>query len=117
MKKLIPLLIVALLASAVCALAVVDPEADRQIARLKTRATALEADVSTAQTDIDAVEVVAAAAVPKASLAVIDTNDTVTVTTHTPAFAGQILIGSVADLVWIAGGTTTNDWIAIVEAQ
>ena len=37
MKKLIPLIAVVLLASAVCALAVVDPEADRQIDRLKSR--------------------------------------------------------------------------------
>jgi hypothetical protein len=43
----------------------------------------------------------------------IDTNATTTVTTYTPGARGAVLVGGVVapyDAVWIAGGTTTNDW-------
>jgi hypothetical protein len=45
-----------------------------------------------------------------------DTNATTTVTTKTPAFKGQILIGGAGtgtNGVWIAKGTTTNDWVQV----
>ena len=114
MKKLIPILAVALLASAALSFAAPDPEANRQIKSLKARAVALEADVATAQTDIDAVEAVAAAAVAKASAAQVTTSAAAIVTTsYTPAFVGQVLIATVSNKVWIAEGITTNDWVAV----
>jgi hypothetical protein len=114
MKKLIPLLIVALLATATLSFAAPDPEANRQFKRLKSRATELEADVAAAQTDIDAVEVVANAAVAKAAAAQVTTSAAAIVTTtFTPAFAGQVLIATVSNLVWVAEDATTNGWILI----
>lgn len=113
MKKLIPILTVALLAACTLSFAAPDPEANRQIKSLKSRATALEASVTAAQTDIDATEVVANAAVPKASLAQRDTNTVADATLHTPAFVGQLLIGTVSNVVWTSGGTTTNSWIQL----
>lgn len=116
MKKiLIPALLLALAAAAFAQspTAFRDPVAYRANEAIKARATALEADVATAQTDIDATEVVANAAVPKATLAVLDTNAGAVATTHLPAFSGQLLIGTVSNLVFVAEGTTTNSWIAI----
>jgi hypothetical protein len=45
-----------------------------------------------------------------------DTNSTTTVTTKTPAFAGQVLVGKEGgtNQAWIACGTTTNDWVVIM---
>ena len=45
----------------------------------------------------------------------IDTNATTTVTTHTPSAAGQLLVGKTtsSNRLWIANGTTTNDWVQI----
>lgn len=107
MKKLFPILAVALLASAALSFAAPDPEANRQIKRLKNRATALEADV-------DAVEVVANAAVAKASAAQVTTSAAeIATTAFTPAFVGQTLIATVSNLVWIAEDATTNGWIQI----
>lgn len=114
MKKMI--LLSALLGFVVCSQAAPDPEANRQIKSLKNRATVTEAEVDTLQAEMDAVEVTAAAAIPAASFAAVDTNATVTVTTHTPAFRGQLLIGTASSLVWVAVGTTTNDWVAVVES-
>ena len=114
MKKMIPLLTAALLCIATLSFAAPDPEANRQIARLKTRATALEAAVATAQTDIDAVEVVAAAAVGKAAAAQVTTSAAEIVTTaYTPAFVGQLLIATKSNLVWVAEAATTNGWILL----
>jgi len=46
-------------------------------------------------------------------------SDTITVTTtNTPAFRGQVLIGGAGagtNGVWIAKGTTTNDWVQLVQ--
>ena len=42
-----------------------------------------------------------------------DTNVTIDATLYTPDFIGQALIGSVSNTVFIAGGTTTNDWISV----
>ncbi len=49
------------------------------------------------------------------AIAQVDTNATTTATTKTPAFAGQTLAGKVGgtNKVWIAAGTTTNDWVAV----
>jgi hypothetical protein len=50
------------------------------------------------------------------NLTLTDTNATTTVTTKTPAFKGQILIGGAGtgtNGVWIAKGTTTNDWVQV----
>lgn len=111
MKKLIAL---SLLFAATLAFAAPDPEANRQIARLKTRATALEADVAVAQADLDAVEIVAAAAVAKAAAAQVTTSAAeIATTAFTPAFVGQTLIATVSNLVWIAEDATTNGWIQI----
>lgn len=103
MKKTIAL---ALALAASAAVAAPDPEANRQIKSLKSRVAAAEAG-------LDAVEVVAAAALPQASLAVADTNVTVVSTTHVPAFRGQLLVGTVSNKVWAAGNTTTNGWILL----
>ena len=109
MKKLIPLLILAVLASAALSFAAPDPEANRQIKSLKSRATALEAAVATAQADIDAVEAVA-----KAAAAQVTTSAAEIVTTaYTPAFVGQVLIATVSNKVWVAEGVTANSWIAV----
>lgn len=105
MKKLIPLLTAALLAAAL-SYAAPDPEANRQIDRLKARSAVLE-------TEMAAVEAVAAAALPVASLAVVNTNTTADSTLTTPAFVGQLLIGTVSNVVWAAEGLTTNSWIKI----
>ena len=114
MKKLIPLLILAVLASAALSFAAPDPEANRQIKSLKARATALEADVATAQADIDATEAVANAAVAKAAAAQVTTSAAEIVTTaYTPAFVGQVLIATVSNKVWIAEDATTNGWVAL----
>lgn len=117
MKKiLIPALLLALAAPAFAQspTAFRDPVAYRANEAIKARATALEADMATAQTDIDAVEVVAAAAVAKASAAQVTTSAVEIVTTaYTPAFVGQALIATVSNLVWIAEGVTTNSWILI----
>ena len=46
-----------------------------------------------------------------------DTNATTATTSYTPACKGQVLIGSAGagtTAVWIATGTTTNDWSQIV---
>ena len=46
-----------------------------------------------------------------------DTNATTTATAYTPRYIGDILIGfkgSGTNAMWIAKGTTTNDWVCIV---
>lgn len=44
-----------------------------------------------------------------------DTNSTTTATAYTPRQPGDILIGNSAGAkaAWIAGGSTTNDWIKL----
>ena len=45
-----------------------------------------------------------------------DTNATTTATQYTPDFAGQVLVGSQGggtNAIWIAKGTTTNDWVIV----
>ena len=52
------------------------------------------------------------ALVVQASAAIGDVDSTLT----TPAFVGQMLVGTDADsavTVWVAIGTTTNDWVSI----
>lgn len=41
-----------------------------------------------------------------------DTNATTTTTAYTPDFIGQVLVGNAGstNYIWIAYGTTTNDW-------
>jgi hypothetical protein len=60
----------------------------------------------------------AAIAVTKiANVALIDTNAASVVTLSTPLFAGQLLVGGTVapyDSLWVAKGTTTNDWLAVV---
>jgi hypothetical protein len=51
-----------------------------------------------------------------ANLTQSDTNATTTVTTYTPAYKGQVLLGgngTGTNGVWIAKGTTTNDWVQV----
>jgi len=45
-----------------------------------------------------------------------DTNATTTATAYTPRRAGDILVGSAGagtNAVWIAKGTSTNDWVQV----
>jgi len=44
---------------------------------------------------------------------VVDTNSVPVTTSYTPSEAGQILIGSASNQVWIATGLTTNDWVQL----
>ena len=49
-------------------------------------------------------------------ISVSDTNDNTVATSYTPAYVGQILVGSVGagtNGVWVSKGTTTNDWVGI----
>ena len=51
-----------------------------------------------------------------ANLTQVDTAATTTTTEYTPAFAGQILLGQTGagtNSVWIAKGTSTNDWVKV----
>lgn len=55
------------------------------------------------------------AAINAAVTAQSDTNATTTVSLYTPRRAGDILIGGAgaSNGVWIAKGTTTNDWVQV----
>ena len=57
------------------------------------------------------------AAIPAASFAQVDTNEVADATLFTPDFVGQLLIGSESNLVWVAGGATTNDWILLTVTE
>lgn len=46
-------------------------------------------------------------------LALTDTNTTVNTTINTPLFAGQVLVGTVSNKVWVSKGVTTNDWVSV----
>jgi hypothetical protein len=51
-----------------------------------------------------------------ATFAQADTNVTTTITGYTPAFRGQVLVGGAGtgtNGVWVAKGTTTNDWVKV----
>ena len=55
-------------------------------------------------------------AVTQATLYQSDTNETTTVTSYTPAFIGQVLVGgagSGTNGVWVSKGVTTNDWVQV----
>lgn len=71
------------------------------------------ADIRALQAEVDAIELVANAAIPAASFAQVDTNKVADATLFTPDFVGQLLIGSESNLVWVAGGVTTNDWLLL----
>lgn len=75
------------------------------------------ADIRALQAEVDATELVANAAIPAASFAQVDTNEVADATLFTPDFVGQLLIGSESNLVWVAGGTTTNDWILLTVTE
>ena len=47
------------------------------------------------------------------SVAQTDTNAVPVTTSYTPVYVGQILVGTASNQVWIAKGTTTNDWIQV----
>jgi len=49
-----------------------------------------------------------------AATAQVSTNVTINSTLWTPKFVGQILIGTVSNVVFISEGLTTNDWIRVV---
>jgi len=111
--------------------AIRDPEASKAVvalearataleakdAALEARATALEAKDAALQAEVDAIELVANAAIPAASFAQVDTNEVADATLFTPDFVGQLLIGSESNLVWVAGGATTNDWILLTVTE
>ena len=50
-----------------------------------------------------------------AATAQVDTNATTSVTTKTPEYVGQILVGATGSTssVWVAKGVTTNDWVEV----
>lgn len=75
------------------------------------------ADIRALQAEVDATEVVANAAIPAASFAQVDTNEVADATLFTPDFVGQLLIGSESNLVWVAGGATTNDWLSLTVTE
>jgi hypothetical protein len=52
-----------------------------------------------------------------ASFAQVDTNEVADATLFTPDFVGQLLIGSESNLVWVAGGVTTNDWLLLTVTE
>lgn len=35
----------------------------------------------------------------------------------TPDFVGQLLLGSESNLIWVAGGATTNDWLPLTVTE
>ena len=78
---------------------------------------ALEAKDAALQAEVDATELVANAAIPAASFAQVDTNEVADATLFTPDFVGQLLLGSESNLVWVAGGATTNDWILLTVTE
>ena len=47
------------------------------------------------------------------AVAQVSTAANVVPTAFTPAHAGQLLIGTVSNVVYVAKGTTTNDWLQI----
>ena len=75
------------------------------------------ADIRALQAEVDAIELVANAAIPAASFAQVDTNEVADATLFTPDFVGQLLLGSKSNLVWVAGGATTNDWILLTVTE
>jgi len=75
------------------------------------------ADIRALQAEVDATELVANAAIPAASFAQVDTNEVADATLFTPDFVGQLLLGSESNLVWVAGGATTNDWILLTVTE
>ena len=75
------------------------------------------ADIRALQAEVDATELVANAAIPAASFAQVDTNEVADATLFTPDFVGQLLIGSESNLVWVAGGVTTNDWLLLTVTE
>lgn len=59
------------------------------------------------------------AAITAAVTAQSDTNAVTTATAYTPRWVGDVLIGGAGDGtngVWIAKGTTTNDWVQCANA-
>ena len=55
-------------------------------------------------------------ALAAADVAQADTNATTTATAYTPRRAGDVLVGGAGtgtNAVWIAKGTTTNDWVKV----
>ena len=59
------------------------------------------------------------AAITAAVTARNDTNATTTATAYTPRWVGDILVGGAGEGtngVWIAKGTTTNDWVQCANA-
>lgn len=55
----------------------------------------------------------AATAVTTANAVQVSAVTNVVTTTFTPAQVGQLLIGTVSNVVYVAKGTTTNDWIKV----
>ena len=55
----------------------------------------------------------AATAFTSTAVAQVSTATNVVSTAFTPAHAGQLLIGTVSNVVYVAKGTTTNDWLQI----
>ena len=43
----------------------------------------------------------------------VDTNTTIDTTDTTPRYIGDMLIGSVSNVVYVSSGTATSDWILV----
>jgi ribosomal protein L35AE/L33A len=59
----------------------------------------------------------AAASVTTGTVAQVSGATNVVSTTFTPAHAGQLLIGTVSNVVYVAKGVSTNDWVLISNAE
>ena len=55
----------------------------------------------------------AATAFTSSAVAQVTAVTNVVSTAFTPAHAGQLLIGTVSNVVYVAKGTTTNDWLKV----
>jgi ribosomal protein L35AE/L33A len=63
------------------------------------------------------VSVATAASVTTGTVAQVSGATNVVSTTFTPAHAGQLLIGTVSNVVYVAKGVSTNDWVLISNAE
>jgi hypothetical protein len=66
----------------------------------------------TAQATVLAGAAAGATALQPATFAQVNTNVTANPAIYAPAFVGQVQIGTVSNVLWVAKGTTTNDWVA-----
>ena len=86
------------------------------LAVANVRAAGDSAPYSGAITALSNSQAAADTALAAADVAQADTNATTTATAYTPRRAGDVLVGGAGtgtNAVWIAKGTTTNDWVQV----